>query len=168
MPSKSPARRLLDIVENAAFIASYIDGLDEKAFRGDRMRRDAVERCLQRISEAAVKLGGDAEMLLPSQPWKQIRSLGNVISVRHGPQSRIDGCGVARWAPFQGARRRARPAFERRDHVSMPISRRQTSALTRRGELAEAHRNIARNSPPRNASQFPAVALNVVALGLGN
>lgn len=82
MPSKFPARRLQDIVENAAFIASYIDGLDEKAFRGDRMRRDAVERCLQRISEAAVKLGSDAEKLVPAQPWKQIRSLGNVL--RHG------------------------------------------------------------------------------------
>jgi uncharacterized protein with HEPN domain len=43
------------------------------------MRRDAVERCLQRISEAAVKLGSDAETLVPSQPWKQIRSLGNVL-----------------------------------------------------------------------------------------
>ncbi len=82
MPSKSPARRLQDIVENAAYIASYIEGLDEKAFRSDRMRRDAVERCLQRISEAAVKLGSDAETLLPSQPWKQIRSLGNIL--RHG------------------------------------------------------------------------------------
>ncbi len=82
VPSKSPARRLRDIVENAAFIASYIDGLDEEAFRADRMRRDAVERCLQRISEAAVKLGSDAETLLPSQPWKQIRGLGNVL--RHG------------------------------------------------------------------------------------
>ena len=38
--------------------------------------------CLQRISEAAVKLGNDAERLIPSQPWKQIRSLGNVL--RHG------------------------------------------------------------------------------------
>jgi uncharacterized protein with HEPN domain len=82
VPSKSPTQRLLDIVENAASIASYIDGLDEKDFRSDRMRRDAVERCLQRISEAAVKLGSDAEMLLPSQPWKQIRGLGNVL--RHG------------------------------------------------------------------------------------
>ena len=72
MPSKDPRRRLLDIVENALAIESYIGGLSEKAFREDRMRRDAVERCLQRISEAAVKLGDDAERLIPSQPWKQI------------------------------------------------------------------------------------------------
>ncbi len=82
MPSKNPERRLADIVENAAAIASYIEGLDAKAFSKDRMRRDAVERCLQRISEAALKLGSDAERLIPSQPWKQIRSLGNVL--RHG------------------------------------------------------------------------------------
>ncbi len=61
MPSKNPERRLADIVENAAAIASYIEGLDAKAFSKDRMRRDAVERCLQRISEAALKLGSDAE-----------------------------------------------------------------------------------------------------------
>jgi uncharacterized protein with HEPN domain len=82
VPSKNPEGRLLDIVENATAIASYIKGLDGKTLREDRMRRDAVERCLQRSSEAAVKLGNDAERLIPSQPWKQIRSLENVL--RHG------------------------------------------------------------------------------------
>jgi len=82
VPSKNAERRLTDIVENAAAIASYIDGLDAKTFSKERMRRDAVERCLQRVSEAAVKLGSDAERLIPSQRWKQIRSLGNVL--RHG------------------------------------------------------------------------------------
>ncbi len=45
-------------------------------------------------------------------------------------------------------------------------SSKQLSA-TRCG-LAEGHRNTARNSPPRNASQLPAVALSLVALGLGD
>ncbi len=82
MPSKKPERRLLDIVENAAAIASYIEGLNPATFGSDRKTYDAVERCLQRISEAAVKLGNEAEKLIPSRPWKQIRSLGNVL--RHG------------------------------------------------------------------------------------
>jgi uncharacterized protein with HEPN domain len=82
VPSEIPERRLLDIVHNAAAIASYIEGLDAETFGKDRMRRDAVERCLQRISETAVKLGKEAESLIPSQPWQQIRGLGNVL--RHG------------------------------------------------------------------------------------
>ena len=79
MPSKRPKQRLLDIVENADAIAGYIAGLNQEAFIKDRKTCDAVERCLQRISEAAVKLGEDAERLIPSQPWKQIRSLGNAL-----------------------------------------------------------------------------------------
>jgi uncharacterized protein with HEPN domain len=35
------------------------------------------ERCLERISEAAAKLGDLAPSLVPGQPWQEIRSLGN-------------------------------------------------------------------------------------------
>lgn len=38
---------------------------------------DATERCLSRISEAALKLGLLAEELAPNQPWADIRGLGN-------------------------------------------------------------------------------------------
>lgn len=38
---------------------------------------DAVERCLERISEAAAKLGDLAPALVPGQPWQEIRALGN-------------------------------------------------------------------------------------------
>jgi hypothetical protein len=34
---------------------------------------DAVERCLERISEAARKLGEEAEALCPGPPWPLIR-----------------------------------------------------------------------------------------------
>jgi uncharacterized protein with HEPN domain len=42
----------------------------------------AVERCLERISEAAAKLGDVALHLMPDQPWQKIRAFGNVL--RHG------------------------------------------------------------------------------------
>lgn len=77
MPSKNPAQRLLDIVENGEAIASYIAGLDEAAFVADRKTRDAVERCLQRITEAAMKLDEQATELIPGYPWKKFRGLGN-------------------------------------------------------------------------------------------
>jgi uncharacterized protein with HEPN domain len=49
---------------------------------------DAVERCLERISEAANKLGTAAESLCPGVPWPQIRGIGNRL--RH-EYDRIDG-----------------------------------------------------------------------------
>jgi len=77
LPSEKPARRLEDIVENAQAALRYTAGLDEGAFEGNRLVYDAVERCLERISEAAAKLGELAPVLIPDQPWRDIRALGN-------------------------------------------------------------------------------------------
>jgi uncharacterized protein with HEPN domain len=77
VPSDKPARRLEDIVENARAILRYTAGMDLEAFEEDRKTYDAVERCLERISEGAAKLGGQASELMPDQPWQKIRSLGN-------------------------------------------------------------------------------------------
>ena len=38
---------------------------------------DAVERCLARISEAAIRLGTEAQELCPTIPWHDIRGIGN-------------------------------------------------------------------------------------------
>jgi uncharacterized protein with HEPN domain len=43
------------------------------------MAQDAVERCLSRISEAAVKLGDVLDSRHPDIPWARIRALGNVL-----------------------------------------------------------------------------------------
>jgi uncharacterized protein with HEPN domain len=77
LPSDQPARRLEDIIENATAIQHYIAGLDVAAFAKDQKTYDAVERCLERISEAASKLGDLAPSLVPGQPWREIRALGN-------------------------------------------------------------------------------------------
>jgi uncharacterized protein with HEPN domain len=77
LPSSRPLDRFNDIIENIDAIAGYIAGMDETQFLADRKTYDASERCLARISEAAVKLGLLAEHLAPNQPWAQIRGLGN-------------------------------------------------------------------------------------------
>ena len=77
MPSEIPARRIEDIIENAQAILRYTAGMDLGAFEGDRKTYDAVERCFERISEGAAKLGDQAVAIMPDQPWKKIRSLGN-------------------------------------------------------------------------------------------
>ena len=67
MPSKhDPAASLADILENLERIEGYVAGLDREAFGGDTLRRDAVERCLERICEAAFRLGEKAAELAPS------------------------------------------------------------------------------------------------------
>lgn len=76
MPSDRPARRLRDIVDNATAIEQYVAGLTEQSLHADRKTRDAVERCLERISEAAAKLGNEATRLVPDQSWPEIRAFG--------------------------------------------------------------------------------------------
>ena len=79
MPSKN--YRLVDcprdIVDNIARIEKYVDGLDHKSLEGDDLRHDAVERCLERICEAAFRLGDKAAVILPDQPWQDNRGMGN-------------------------------------------------------------------------------------------
>ena len=76
LPSKhDPADSLADIVENAERIESYLAGLDRDAFGQDGRTRDAVERCLERMCEAAQRLGEQAGELMPDYPWGDIRGM---------------------------------------------------------------------------------------------
>jgi uncharacterized protein with HEPN domain len=75
--SHDPATCLADILENIDRIRSYVGTMDRAAFEHDGRTRDAVERCLERICEAAFRLGDAAAQLMPTQPWSDIRGMGN-------------------------------------------------------------------------------------------
>jgi uncharacterized protein with HEPN domain len=79
LPSNKAPRRLQDIIDNSRAIFAYTEGMDLAAFEEDRKTYDAVERCLERISEAAAKLGDLAPVLMPDQPWQKVRAFGNVL-----------------------------------------------------------------------------------------
>ncbi len=80
MPSKQPSLRFQDILDNIARIEQYVAGLNSASdFANDTLRQDAVERCLARISEAAVKLGETASFYAPDIPWHDIRGIGNIL-----------------------------------------------------------------------------------------
>jgi uncharacterized protein with HEPN domain len=79
LPSDRSLQRLNDILENIDWIIQYTVDHTFELFVQDRQTRDAVERCLLRISEAARKLEGIVDELAPDQPWADIRSLGNVL-----------------------------------------------------------------------------------------
>jgi uncharacterized protein with HEPN domain len=57
LPSNRPLQRLHDIAANIDRILAYTAGLLAEEFAADDRTQDAVERCLQRLPEAAVKLG---------------------------------------------------------------------------------------------------------------
>lgn len=78
MPSSKPLVRLHDIAANVRLIDDYMDGLDFALFK-ENLVRDAVERCLLRISEAAAKLGTFAEEQFPDHNWAGIRAMGNIL-----------------------------------------------------------------------------------------
>lgn len=71
---------LRDMIDNALAAESYIAGMDLAEFSADRMRIDAVERCLMRLTEAAIRIG-DARMaeIVPETPMHQLRGLGNLL-----------------------------------------------------------------------------------------
>jgi len=79
VPSKDPIQRFVDILENITLIEDFTREMDLNAFLSDPKTVNATERCLERISEAAKKLGGLAEELCPTVPWANIRALGNFL-----------------------------------------------------------------------------------------
>ena len=88
MPSRhDPADSLHHIIENAERVARYLASLDRQAFEQNEAIRDAVERCIERVCEAAYRLGERAEELMPGQPWGDIRGMGNRL--RHA-YDRVD------------------------------------------------------------------------------
>jgi len=88
VPSRhDPADSLADIIENAERIERYLADMDRDAFASNGLMRDAVERCIERVCEAAHRLGEHAAELMPNQPWGEIRGMGNRL--RHA-YDRID------------------------------------------------------------------------------
>jgi uncharacterized protein with HEPN domain len=83
--SKDPRAALEDILEHIARIERFISGVDEQAFQADDKTMFAVQYALLAISEAAHRLGDDAEALCPGIPWGDVRGLGNRL--RHGYDS---------------------------------------------------------------------------------
>ena len=80
MSSKDVSRRLGDIVVNADRIERYIAGQDAAAFADSDIVLDATQRCLERITEAVVKIGPvEMAAILPDLPFERVRGLGNML-----------------------------------------------------------------------------------------
>jgi uncharacterized protein with HEPN domain len=77
--SSDPAWRLRGILDNLSRIRSYMQGIDAQKFVADHKTQDAVERCLERICEAARKLGDILDAKYPEVEFPKLRQLGSVL-----------------------------------------------------------------------------------------
>jgi len=87
LPFRGPSDAFGDILTSIDRIERFVAGMDFVAFSQDEKTISAVERELQKISEAAIRLGEDALRLCPGPQWRDIRGIGNWL--RH-QYDRID------------------------------------------------------------------------------
>jgi uncharacterized protein with HEPN domain len=109
MPSKNPAQRLADIIDNIDAIEGFVAGLDLPAFRADRRTVYAVVRALEIISEASRRLPGDLLARHLEIDWTAIAAAGNIY--RHDYDA-VDEAMIWQTIRFSLGALRAVAAFE--------------------------------------------------------
>ncbi len=78
MPSKNPAQRLRDIIDNIDAIREFTARMDRDEFAADRRTVYAVVRALEIISEATKRLPPDMKDRHPEIDWVAVAAAGNV------------------------------------------------------------------------------------------
>jgi uncharacterized protein with HEPN domain len=87
LPFRDADAHLQDIVEAIDHIDSFLGAMSFQSYQADLKTRAAVERKMQIITEAAVRLGDEAPLLCPNLDWEGFRGMGNIL--RHA-YHRID------------------------------------------------------------------------------
>ncbi|MEH3034945.1 MAG: DUF86 domain-containing protein [Sphingomonas adhaesiva] len=76
--SERAKSRLRDMIEDADRVATFIDGMSVHTFAADERTIFAVERLLQRITEAVIQIPADEAVRLgPDVPVAKMRAFGN-------------------------------------------------------------------------------------------
>jgi uncharacterized protein with HEPN domain len=78
MPSKNPAQRLRDIIDNVGAIRSFTAKMDSAAFAADRKTVYAVVRALEIISEASRRLPAELKDRHPEVDRIAVAAAGNI------------------------------------------------------------------------------------------
>jgi uncharacterized protein with HEPN domain len=71
--------RVQDILEAIAAIAEYTAGKTFDDDAAERMLRDAVERNVERISEASRHIPKGLKARHPEIPWQKVAGIGNIL-----------------------------------------------------------------------------------------
>ena len=76
MPSKNPAQRLTDILDNTDAIQQFTAGMTFQEFARDRKTAYAVTRALEIISEASRRLPDELKNRHPEIDWPAVAGGG--------------------------------------------------------------------------------------------
>ena len=79
MSSERLGQRLADILDNIERIENHIRGTTKTKFLGDDLLNDGVERCLERIAEAARKIGDHFDDQYTDINLPALRRLGSIL-----------------------------------------------------------------------------------------
>lgn len=69
---------LLDIINSATLVATYLDGKTQSDFNRDRMLQDAIVRRIEIVGEAATRVSPAARDEIEAVPWTQIIGMRNI------------------------------------------------------------------------------------------
>jgi uncharacterized protein with HEPN domain len=73
---------LADLLTYAEEAVALVAGRSDEAIRTDRIRRLALERCIEIIGEAAAKVPAEVQRRHPDLPWATMRGIRNRLA--HG------------------------------------------------------------------------------------
>jgi uncharacterized protein with HEPN domain len=76
---KTPRVPLTDIRNAIRRIERYTKGQTAASFGKNDLLRDAVERCIEIVSEASRRVPADMKARHPDIPWSKIAGVGNVF-----------------------------------------------------------------------------------------
>ncbi len=79
MPFKEPEVHLRDILESIQRIEEFVGRMDLAAYRTDEKTKAAVERKIQILTEAMIRLEADKAAELSEIDWKAWRGMGNFL-----------------------------------------------------------------------------------------
>lgn len=85
---RSVRLRLEDILEASSIARGLVAGHTFDGYMADKVRRLAVERCLEIISEASRYVPDGLQAQASEIPWRKVANIGNVL--RHAYQALDD------------------------------------------------------------------------------
>lgn len=70
---------LLDILEAARLVQTFLEGVDKEDFEQDLMRQSAVIRQIEVMGEATKRLSEKFRASYPEIPWRQIAGMRDIL-----------------------------------------------------------------------------------------
>ena len=79
-PDKADAAYLLDMLQAAEAVIRYLTGKTRLDYERDQLLRDAVERRIEIIGEAARNLSDAYQTAHPEVPWRKIMATRHILA----------------------------------------------------------------------------------------